>query len=191
MRRQAAVLTRRAGAPSRWPTRSRHGDERVNEGQLAGKTALVTGAAQGLGAGIARALAREGARVLVTDRNGEGAAEVAATIGEAASAMTLDVTDEAGWIAAVAEARELFGGLSILVNNAGIVTMGSVEELSLADWRRAMAVNADSAFLGCKIALPLLRDGQPASIVTCRRSRRWSPRTTWQRTMRARRRCGC
>lgn len=138
--------------------------------RLAGKTALVTGAAQGLGAGIALALAREGARVLATDRNELGASETAERIeaelgANTAFAIRHDVTSEADWQAALAFAGDKLGGLSVLVNNAGIVTMGTVEDLDLATWRQAMAVNADSAFLGCKYALPLLRESQPASIV--------------------------
>ncbi|MBW8753046.1 MAG: SDR family oxidoreductase [Sphingomonadales bacterium] len=148
--------------------------------RLAGKTALVTGAAQGLGAGIALALAREGARVVATDRNEAGAMETAARIdGElgagTAFAIRHDVTSEADWQTALAFTADRLGGLSVpadrlgglsvLVNNAGVVTMGTVEELDLAAWRQAMAVNADSAFLGCKYALPLLRESQPAAIV--------------------------
>lgn len=139
-------------------------------GRLAGKLALVTGAGQGIGAGIAAALAREGARVAVTDRDGAQAQSVAGQLcaerGEgAAIGIGHDVTSEADWIDALALAREAFGGLSVLVNNAGIMTMGSVEEISLEQWRQAMAVNADGAFLGCKHALPLLRESQPGSIV--------------------------
>jgi NAD(P)-dependent dehydrogenase (short-subunit alcohol dehydrogenase family) len=139
-------------------------------GRLAGKTALITGAAQGIGAAIAARLVREGARVVVTDRNAAGVNQVAAQIntecgGQAAFAIGHDVTREPEWVAAVGFARERLGGLSVLVNNAGIVTMGTVEELSLDAWRYSMAVNADSAFLGCKLALPLLRESQPASIV--------------------------
>jgi NAD(P)-dependent dehydrogenase (short-subunit alcohol dehydrogenase family) len=131
---------------------------------------LVTGAAQGLGAGVAEALAREGARVLLTDRNEDGAADVAARIDSELGAGTAfairhDVTSEADWQAAVAFAQEKLGGLSVLVNNAGIVTMGTVEDLDLAAWRQAMAVNADGPFLGCKYALPLMRESQPGSIV--------------------------
>lgn len=137
---------------------------------LDGKRALVTGAAQGVGAGIARALAAEGARVLVTDLNAAGAADVAGRINTevgAGVAFSLghDVTAEADWIAAVEAARAQMGGLSVLVNNAGVLPLGSVEDLSLADWRRGMAVNADSVFLGCKHALPLMRERQPGSIV--------------------------
>ena len=139
-------------------------------GRLRDKTALVTGAAQGLGAAIAEALAREGARVALSDINEAGAAETAGRINAASSpgsavSFHLDVTDEGDWMSAAQEIETQFGGLSILVNNAGIVTMGSVEDLDLDTWRRTMAVNADSAFLGCKHMLPLLRARQPASIV--------------------------
>ena len=139
-------------------------------GRLAGKIALVTGAGQGIGAGLAAALAREGARVAVTDRDGAAAKAVAAAIsaeqgGNSAIGLAHDVTGEQDWEAAIAATRGAFGGLSVLVNNAGIMTMGSVEDLSLGQWRQAMAVNADGAFLGCKHALPLLRECQPASIV--------------------------
>lgn len=139
-------------------------------GIISGKTALVTGAAQGLGAGIARALAAAGARVLATDLNADGAVATAAALNAEFGAGTAvglahDVTSEGDWIAAVAEARAQFGGLSVLVNNAGILPLGSVEDLSLADWRRGMSVNADSVFLGCKHALPLMRERQPGSIV--------------------------
>jgi len=139
-------------------------------GRCRGKTALVTGAAQGLGAAIAVRLAEEGAKLLLTDLNEAGAAEQAAAIDArfgsgTAFAFRHDVTSEDGWIAAVERARAVLGGLSVLVNNAGIVVTGSVEELSLDQWRKGMAVNCDSVFLGCKHALPLMRESQPASII--------------------------
>jgi NAD(P)-dependent dehydrogenase (short-subunit alcohol dehydrogenase family) len=138
--------------------------------RVAGTLALVTGAAQGIGAASARALASEGAKVLVTDVNADGAAATAAAIDREfgagiAFAFRHDVTSEAEWIAAIAEARRTLGGLSVLVNNAGIAQVGSVEDLSLEEWRRGMSVNADSVFLGCKHALPLMRESQPGSIV--------------------------
>jgi NAD(P)-dependent dehydrogenase (short-subunit alcohol dehydrogenase family) len=138
--------------------------------RVAGKKALVTGAAQGLGAASARMLAREGAQLVLTDRNLEGVMEVAATINAecgtgSASALRHDVTREVDWLAAIDHARSTMGGLSVLVNNAGIVVMGSVEELSLDDWRRGMAVNVDSVFLGIKHALPLMRASLPGSII--------------------------
>lgn len=139
-------------------------------GRVAGKKALVTGAAQGLGAAAAMQLAAEGAEVLLTDVNEDGAAAVAEAINRdlgrrAAWWCRHDVTSEADWAAAVATAAERLGGLSVLVNNAGIVVTGSVEELSLDQWRRGMAVNVDSIFLGAKAALPLMRAHQPGSIV--------------------------
>lgn len=139
-------------------------------GRVAGKKALVTGAAQGLGAAAAWRLAREGARVLLTDLNEAGAAETAALINTAlgtgtACALRHDVTSEADWKAAIECARENLGGLSILVNNAGIIVVGSVEDISLDEWRHGTAVNTDSVFLGTKHALPLLREHQPASII--------------------------
>jgi NAD(P)-dependent dehydrogenase (short-subunit alcohol dehydrogenase family) len=131
-------------------------------GRVAGKIALVTGAAQGIGAAIAWALAREGAKALVTDINAEGVAAVANAIDAelgpgVAYAMRRDVTSEADWIAVIAQAQDVLGGLSVLVNNAGIAQVGSVEDLSFAEWRRGTSVNADSVFLGCKYALPLMR----------------------------------
>jgi NAD(P)-dependent dehydrogenase (short-subunit alcohol dehydrogenase family) len=138
--------------------------------RLAGKKALVTGAGQGIGAATAAALAAEGAQVLVTDRNEAAVRECAATINaqigeEVAFAARHDVTSEDDWLAALEIARATLGGLSVLVNNAGIVITGSVEDLSLDDWHRGMAVNTNSVFLGCKHALPLLRESQPGSII--------------------------
>jgi NAD(P)-dependent dehydrogenase (short-subunit alcohol dehydrogenase family) len=139
-------------------------------GRVKGKRVLITGAAQGIGRATAEALAREGAQVLLADLNAEGAATAAQTInaerGEASAfSMRCDVTSEDDWKAAIARARETMGGFSVLVNNAGIAQLGSVEDLSLADWRRGMSVNADSVFLGCKYALPLMRESQPGSII--------------------------
>lgn len=138
--------------------------------RVRGKTALVTGAAQGIGRAAAVALAREGARVLLTDLNGEGASAAARAIDAelgvgTAFAVRHDVTSEADWKAAIAYAGEALGGLSVLVNNAGMAQLGSVEDLSLEEWRRSMSVNADSVFLGCKYALLLMRENQPGSVI--------------------------
>lgn len=139
-------------------------------GRLANKVALVTGAAQGIGAQIAATLAGEGADVVLSDINGAAVAETAARIaaeGPAGRVLGLahDVTSEADWIDVLGRVRSAVGGLSVLVNNAGIVALGSVEDLDLAAWRQTMAVNVDSVFLGCKYALPLMRERQPGSIV--------------------------
>jgi NAD(P)-dependent dehydrogenase (short-subunit alcohol dehydrogenase family) len=140
-------------------------------GRLQGKTALVTGAAQGLGAAIARRLADEGAQILLTDINESGAANIAAKINNNAGGRPVafsachDVAREKDWLQALSYAESCMGGLSVLVNNAGVVTTASVESLSLDQWHRDMSINLDSVFLGTKHALPLMRRSQPGSIV--------------------------
>ncbi|HCF24007.1 MULTISPECIES: SDR family oxidoreductase [unclassified Novosphingobium] len=139
-------------------------------GRVQGKKALVTGAAQGLGAAQAMMLARHGAQVLLADINAAGAASQAEAINAELGAGTafsvaLDVTQEDQWIAAVEAAAELMGGLSVLVNNAGVGVRGNIETCTLADWQRGFAINVDSVFLGCQKALPLMKDSQPGSII--------------------------
>lgn len=139
-------------------------------GRCAGKLALVTGAAQGLGRAHATRLAEEGARVLCSDINGDGAAETAAQINAAhgdgtAASIRHDVTDPAAWEAAVDAAREQIGGLNVLVNNAGIGVAGNIETCDFGDWKRCFSVNVDSIFHGCQKALPLMREHAPGSIV--------------------------
>lgn len=139
-------------------------------GRCAGKLALVTGAAQGLGAAHARRLAEEGARVLCTDINGAGAAATAEAINQALGAGTAygiahDVTDRTQWDAAVEAARCQLGGLNVLVNNAGIGVGGNIETCKFEDWQRCFAVNVDLIFHGCQAALPLMRDHAPGSII--------------------------
>jgi len=134
------------------------------------KMAIVTGAAQGLGAASAKMLARHGAKILLTDINEAGAHAAAESINaemgsEVAWGLRHDVTSADDWTAALDEARRRMSGLSVLVNNAGIVLTGSVEDLDLDQWRHVMQVNTDSVFLGCKLALPLLRESQPGSII--------------------------
>ena len=139
-------------------------------GRVAGKLALITGAAQGLGAQAATTLAREGARVLCTDINGDGAQATADAINEelgadTAFAMKHDVTEPDQWDAAIAMADDKLGGLSILLNNAGIGVRGNIETCTLEDWRRGFAINVDGPFLGCQKALKLMKDNQPGSII--------------------------
>lgn len=121
---------------------------------LAGRIALVTGAGRGIGAATARALAAEGARVIVTDLEAPHA--LADELGGLALAQ--DVTDEAGWIATIAFAKAEAGGLDILVNNAGLFLMKPVTQTSLEEWRRLQAVNVEGVFLGAKHAVPLLAE---------------------------------
>jgi len=139
-------------------------------GRVAGKTALITGAAQGLGEAMARLLAREGARVAVTDIKADGARSVAASINADHPGQAFgyghDVTDETQWAEVVARAVADMGGLSILVNNAGIGgDLRWLADDSLEHWRRMQAVNQESVMLGCRSAMPHLRASAPASII--------------------------
>lgn len=135
-------------------------------GRVAGKTAIVTGAASGLGRATAAMLVHEGASVTITDINREGGQEAAAEIG--ARFISQDVTDEAGWGALMAEVSGQGGGLDILVNNAGIgegLGASDPEATTLEDWNRVMTVNAGGVFLGCKHAIPVMRDSGGGAIV--------------------------
>ncbi|KCZ85390.1 short chain dehydrogenase [Hyphomonas adhaerens MHS-3] len=139
-------------------------------GRVSGKMALITGGAQGLGEATARMFAREGAKVAVTDVNGAGAEAVAASINEEHGAGTAfawqhDVTDAARWQDVLKEAHAAMGGLNVLVNNAGIGSLGSVEDEDYETFKKVQAVDVDSIFLGCKYAIPLMRDHGLGSII--------------------------
>lgn len=129
------------------------------EGRLAGKVALVTGAASGLGKAISETFVREGARVVLADRRADAGQAAAAAIGEGAAFAPLDVTDEDQWQAAVDGTLDRLGRLDIVVNNAGVVILKSVEDTSLEEWRQVMAVNLDGVFLGCKHGIRGIRQG--------------------------------
>ena len=139
-------------------------------GRVSGKMALITGGAQGLGEAIGRMLAKEGAKVTLTDVNGAGAEKVAASINAAHGAGTAfafqqDVTDEARWQEVAQAAHDAMGGLNVLVNNAGIGSLGSVEDESYEMFRKVQAVDVDSIFLGCKYCIPLMRAHGLGSII--------------------------
>lgn len=123
-------------------------------GRVSGKVAIVTGAAKGLGAASAKALSREGAQVVCTDLDEASGEAVAAEIQRAGGEAIFtrhDVVDEAQWERVVKLAEDRFGGLHILVNNAGIApASGPIENKALSDWRHTIAVDLDSVFLGCK-----------------------------------------
>ncbi len=127
-------------------------------GRVAGKIALVTGAASGIGKATAAHLAREGATVILTDRNPDGAA-VAEALGAPHRFRLLDVTDEERWTAVMAEVVADHGRLDILVNSAGIGLWGDIERCSLADFRLMYRVNVEGTFLGCRTALGVMTAG--------------------------------
>jgi NAD(P)-dependent dehydrogenase (short-subunit alcohol dehydrogenase family) len=143
---------------------------KVSPQRVAGKKAFITGAGGGLGAAIARMLARHGARVFLTDIDEAAVYAVAHAINTehgstVAWSAAQNVRDEARWQSALAEAQGSMEGLSVLVNNAGIGAIGGVESLTPKEWARVMGVNVDAVYLGCKYALPLLKQHQPASII--------------------------
>jgi len=137
--------------------------------KLAGKIAIVTGAARGQGAAEARLLAEAGAQVLICDVLDAEGRETAAAItsaGGKAEYRHLDVADEAQWADTVAYVKQALGGLNILVNNAGVaLRVPSMIETSLADWNRLMSINLTGAFLGIRTAAPLIRDSGGGAIV--------------------------
>lgn len=134
-------------------------------GRVAGKVALVTGGGSGLGRADCIALAREGARVIVTDIDGAAAARVAEECGHGAVAMQQDVASESRWAEVIAEAESRFGALHVLVNNAGIVVVKTPEETTLEEFRRVNQVMSEGVFLGCRAALPLMARSGGGSII--------------------------
>jgi cyclopentanol dehydrogenase len=138
-------------------------------GRLDGKVALISGGARGQGAAEAETFAREGARVVfgdVRDNDGEKVEAAIRASGGEAVYVHLDVTSEADWQQAVAAATGRYGRLDILVNNAGIVIPRvPIEERTVAEWDRVMAVNARGVFLGTKYAIPAMRRAGGGSIV--------------------------
>ena len=130
------------------------------------KVCIVTGAASGMGRADAKMLAAEGAKVVLTDLNEKDGQAAAAEIGDKALFIKHDVSSEADWEKVVATAVSHFGGLDVLVNNAGMMTMGSVVDCTLEDYRKVNAVNSDGVFLCCKHAIPAMEaTGRGGSII--------------------------
>ncbi len=126
-------------------------------GRLEGRSAVVTGAARGIGRATAEVYAREGARVLVVDRDAEAAATAADEIGKGAVACTADVTKRADVQAMAAAAAEQFGGIDILTQNAGIYPNTMVEDITDDEWALVMNVNVRSALYTVQACLPHLK----------------------------------
>jgi 3-oxoacyl-[acyl-carrier protein] reductase len=137
-------------------------------GKLTGRIAVVTGAATGLGRGIAELFAAEGAAVAVVDRNGEGARRVAdgiAAAGGRSLAVTADVGEEADVLRAFAEIAANLGDPEILVNNAGVATVSHVEDMATAMWNDMLRINLTSVFLCTRAVLPAMRAGRYGRII--------------------------
>lgn len=135
------------------------------DGRLAGRAAVVSGGASGIGRATCLRLAQEGARVAVADIDREAGAALAAEIGEPAHFQPLDVTDQGAWRVALEQARSRFGRLDILVNSAGILAGGTVEDTTLGAWRRMLDVNVKGTFLGCQAAVTAMKQGSGGAIV--------------------------
>ena len=130
---------------------------------LTGQRALVTGGASGIGEAIARQLASAGAQVMIGDVDTIAGAAIADSFG--GQFVKLDVARQDDWAAAMAAIEAGVGGLDILVNNAGITIMGSIEEISLADFQRTLDVDLIGVFLGCKAAIATMKRGGGGAIV--------------------------
>jgi NAD(P)-dependent dehydrogenase (short-subunit alcohol dehydrogenase family) len=136
--------------------------------RVAGKVAIVTGAAMGIGKACAELLAAEGAAVAVTDREaslGRQLAESLTSAGHRAIFLEHDVGDEAQWKKVIADVVKEFGKLDILVNNAGVGWFGDVEHTTLESWHSLLRVNLDGVFLGIKYAIPAMRAAGAGSII--------------------------
>ena len=138
-------------------------------GRVEGKVALITGAGSGLGRASAIHLAEEGANVIATDLNEVTATETANLINEidpgAAISAKHDATSQDDWRKVLKLAQLTFGGLNILVNNAGISIGGDIESTEFTDWKKLQEVDVDSVFWGCKLAIPHMKDSGAGSII--------------------------
>lgn len=131
--------------------------------RLDGKVALISGAARGIGAETAKLMVEAGARVAIGDVLDERGRETARSLGANALYHHLDVTQEEDWNAIVAATRTRFGGIDILVNNAGMFLGKGIEEASLEEWHRLVAINMTGVFLGTKLTLSALRERAQSS----------------------------
>src|SRR6266849_2881237 len=125
--------------------------------RVKGKVVIVTGGASGVGKEDALLLAREGARVVIPDVNQEAGRAVAKDIGDSAIFVHHDISSEDDWKAAMSATQRRFGRLDALVNNAGILVLGSIEDTSLEQWQKVHRINADGYFLGCKYGVAAMK----------------------------------
>jgi 3(or 17)beta-hydroxysteroid dehydrogenase len=126
--------------------------------RLKGKIAIVTGAASGVGKADALLFAAEGARVVLTDVNEEAGRAVASQIGDAARFVRHDIASETGWNDVFGATQKHFGTPNVLVNNAAILQLGSIEDATLEQWQRIMRINAEGYFLGCQAAVRAMKE---------------------------------
>tara|TARA_R110000824_G_scaffold167867_1_gene344933 strand:- start:2006 stop:2767 length:762 start_codon:yes stop_codon:yes gene_type:complete len=134
--------------------------------RLNGKIAIITGAGSGLGKAIGEKFAEEGARVVLTDIDQDSVTKVAEAIGSKAMALQQDVVDEKRWDEIFAATNDAFGTPHILVNNAGLVIPGTIEDCTLEQFRKQTSIMLDGVFLGCRAAVRAMKSNdQPSSII--------------------------
>jgi 3(or 17)beta-hydroxysteroid dehydrogenase len=133
--------------------------------RVEGKVCIITGAASGIGREDALLLAREGAKVVLTDLNEEAGRQVAAQIGANALFIHHDIASESDWQNVVKTTVEHFGRLDVLVNNAAILALGSIEDTTLELWQKVQKINGDGYFLGCKYAIQAMKETGGGSII--------------------------
>ncbi len=133
--------------------------------RVEGKVCIITGAASGIGREDALLLAREGAKVVLTDLNEEAGRQVAAEIGANALFIRHDIASESDWQHVVKTTVEHFGRLDVLVNNAAILALGSIEDTTLELWQKVQKINGEGYFLGCKYAIQAMKESGGGSII--------------------------
>ncbi|WP_042478482.1 glucose 1-dehydrogenase [Bacillus ndiopicus] len=133
--------------------------------RLEGKIAIITGAAQGMGAAHAKLFVEEGAKVVITDLSEEKGLALANELGENAIFVKQNVTSEEDWATVIAKAEEAFGPVNVLVNNAGITMAKSILQTTLEEYRRLVEINQVSVFLGMKAVIPSMQKAGGGSIV--------------------------
>lgn len=133
--------------------------------RFTGTVAIITGGARGMGASHARMLVEEGAQVVIGDVLDVDGKQLAVDLGTSATFTKLDVTDEHDWMAAVALAEDIFGPVNLLINNAGILAMGTIEEMTPADYRHVIDVNLFGTFLGMHTVIPSMKRAGGGAII--------------------------
>jgi len=137
----------------------------ITSRRFEGKVAVITGGASGIGLATVRRFVAEGARVVVADLDGDGAAAAAAEAPDQCVSRQLDVTNHDAVAALMQTAVDEFGGLDIVFNNAGISSMGRVDEIDIDEWQRVIDVDLTAVFYGCRAAVPHLRSRGGGAIV--------------------------
>jgi 3alpha(or 20beta)-hydroxysteroid dehydrogenase len=133
--------------------------------RLDGKVVLITGSAGGIGAAAARGLAQEGALLVLSDADGEGAHELASELGESATAIAHDVTSEEQWEGVLSHALETHGRVDVLLNNAGVFLARPLADTTLEQFRLVMEVNVVGVFLGMKTVTPAMAERGAGSVI--------------------------